>query len=848
MGARTSEGGISSAATVYELGPFRLDSQTGVLTRLGMPEPLGERAVAVLRVLVANAGRPITKEAILNAAWPNRIVEESNLSVQVAAIRRVLGQVSGAERWVETIARRGYRFIGPATALRDGLPQHARSPLNLPAALTTFVGRQRELVELKRLLAKNRLLTLAGAGGIGKTRLALQLAAEACDAYRDGVWFIDFARLDDPGLVANAAAQALDVQQAAGRPLVDALCRRVRGKRLLLIFDNCEHVLDASSQLAEAMLRAGPDSTIIATSREPLRIDGEQIYRLSTLSVPDPAASAELIGQSEAVLLFVDRALLQQHDFALTTVAAPLVAQVCVRLDGIPFAIELAAALMDAHSIEDINAGLDDRFRLLTEGNRTALPRQKTLRATLDWSHELLSQGERALLRRISIFSGSFSVRAAEAITADATIHESAIHGLLTRLSTRSLLALDQDGRHRLLETTRAYACEKLDDAGETATIRRRHAHYMRDLFTHTVDDWMRLPESDWRTRYLPDVDNVRSALEWSLGTAGDAACAVALAGTSGPLWTSLSLYGEGIQRLEAASAQVDSKTCVSDEARCSLWLGSLLEPSDPIRAVTAFSHSIDLYLRAEEPLELTLARVWLARVLANIGQYESAAAALKASSPAVARLAVTKLQGIHSHNSGFLKLMTGDIKGARLDYENALASFRDAGSEFGVLASVSSVANVCWASGDLPAAATAFREAIVLWRRSRSGKRNALGFALANLAGVLTERGETADALVAAREGLPMLRDIGNAWLFLDHLALRTALAGNLLDAAKLAGHADAMISVKKSEREPNEARAHGRLHAILKERLPLAELEQALFVGSRMSEDEAYRLALDT
>ncbi len=444
-GPASRSGRGEAVATVYEIGPFRLDPRAGVLTRLGITEALGPRAAAVLTVLVQNANQPVTKDVLMDAAWPGLVVEEANLSVQMSSIRRVLAQVPGGERWVETLARRGYRFIGPVTELRDGLPQQTKGDRygNLPEPLTSFIGRERELVELKRLLAKNRLLTLVGAGGIGKTRLALQLAAEVKDAYRDGAWFIDFAPLDDPELVPNAAAQTLGVQQSAGKPLVEVLCRNVKGQRLLLIFDNCEHVLDASARLAEAMLRGAPEPTIIATSREPLRIGGEQIYRLPTLSLPDPAANAESIRQSDAVLLFVDRAQHQQPEFALTAALAPAVAQLCVRLDGIPFALELAAALVQAHSIDEINARLDDRFDLLMDGSRTALPRQQTLRATLDWSHGLLSAPERRVLRRVSLFLGGFTLGAATAVAIDKTISESAVADLLAQLVARSLVVAD---------------------------------------------------------------------------------------------------------------------------------------------------------------------------------------------------------------------------------------------------------------------------------------------------------------------------------------------------------------------------------------------------------------------
>lgn len=837
--------------TVYEIGPFRLDPEAGVLTRVGIAEALGPRAVAVLTALVQNSHQPVTKNAIIDTAWPGLVVEEGNLSVQISSIRRVLAQVPGGERWVETFARRGYRFIGPVTELRDGLPLRTRRDrfAHLPEPLTSFVGRERELVELKRLLGKSRLLTLSGAGGIGKTRLALQLAAEVQDAYRDGLWFIDFAPLDDAALVPNVAAQTLGVRQSAGTSLVEALCSHVKGQRLLLIFDNCEHVLDASARLAEAMLRGSPEPAILATSREPLHIGGEQVYRLPTLSLPDPAANMESIRQSDAVLLFVDRAQHQQHDFALTPALASTVAQVSIRLDGIPFALELAAALVHAYSIDEINARLDDRFNLLTEGSRTALPRQQTLRATLDWSHDLLSEPERKVLRRVALFLGGFTREAAAAVVVDATIDESTVADILSKLTARSLVITDTFGgtpRFRLLESTRAYAREKLDGAGETAATQRRHAHYFCDRFDDATYNWLRLTDLDWRALYVPEVDNVRTALEWSQGDDGDPATAVALAGASASLWSTLSLYGEGIERLEAAAARVGSNTPESDEARLYLWLGVVSEHAEPAHALSAFERAVTLYRKLNDRVGLGHASVRLARALAAANRLDRSAITLEEVLPALERLGVPKLLALHYVTAGFLKLLMDDPVNARTDYEEALFLFRKAGNDLGVLACIGSFANVCWAIGDLAAAEGAFREAIAMARTSRSGTKGLLGFALAHLAGVLTERGEITSALEAAGEALPMLGDMGNAWRLMDHFALLAALAGKIETAARFAGYADASFAAKQPVRESNEARAHARLHLLLRERLTLAELETLLTAGAKMNEDDVCRMTL--
>jgi len=534
---------------IYDIGPFRLDSETGVLTKAGAPVALGSRPVAVLTALVERAHQFVPKGSIMDAAWPGIVVEESNLAVQISAIRRVLAQASGGERWIETLTGRGYRFVGPVTERPDDQQGGWRGKRsNLPEALTSFIGRERELVEIKRLLQRNRLVAITGVGGIGKTRLALQAASEVVDAYRDGVWLVELGSIRDPSLVPTSVAQALGAQERAGTPPIESLRAHLKSRQVLLILDNCEHLLDGCAELADAVLGGAADATIIATSREPLRVAGEQIYSLQPLSLPEPEANLETMRHSEAVQLFVERVQRQLPGFELTPARAPAVAELCIHLDGIPLALELAAARARSLSVEQVSARLGDRFRLLTGGSRTALPRQQTLRATLDWSYDLLAEDERVVLRRLSIFPSSFSVEAASAVASDAIIDEFAVVDLLSQLVARSLMIADTSTgatRYRMLETTRAYALEKLAEVEEIETRRRRHAEYFRDLFERAPDDWLQMPDAEWHATYVPELDHVRAALEWALAPAGDSAIGVALAGASGPLWSMLGLWGK---------------------------------------------------------------------------------------------------------------------------------------------------------------------------------------------------------------------------------------------------------------------------------------------------------------
>jgi predicted ATPase len=724
----------------------------------------------------------------MDAAWPGVVVEESNLAVQISAIRRVLAQAPGGERWIETLARRGYRFVGPVTDVPGDSRQGAWSGnkrSNLPEPLTSFIGRERELVEIKRLLPGKRLLTLVGVGGIGKTRLALQVAAEVMDAYRDGVWLVEFGSISDSLLVATSVAQVLGVQERTGTPLTDTLCANLKARQLLLILDNCEHLLDACVTLVDTLLRGAAEPTIIATSREPLHVPGEQTYTLQSLSLPEPATDAEAVGRSEAVQLFIDRARQQLPDFQLTAARAPVVAELCIHLDGIPLALELAAARIRSLSIEQINARLNDRFKLLTGGTRTALPRQQTLRATLDWSFNLLREQERVVLRRLAIFAGGFALDAASAVASGEAIDEFAVVDPLSQLVARSLVVADTNevgARYRLLETTRAYALEKLAEAGGTDPIQRRHAQYFRARFDRARDDALRMSDDAWRALYQPDLDNVRAALDWALGAGGDAAIGVALAGASSAMWAELSLYDEGAQRLEAALTLVGSDTPQVDLARLWKGLGTLWGDGRALeKAAAAHQRAADLFRKLDDPLRLGNALVSLGLVLARLRRLDEAASVLEQAFPQLELAGAPKVRGDYFKSLGSLKGYMGDPAAAQLHYERALSYYQKAGAERDVLLILNNLADVTWMRGDLDAALAASLDAVARLRKSSHARKVSVGFCLINLAGVHTERGELGEALAAAQKGLPLLKEFGMVSYPLDHLRCAQRLPAKL-------------------------------------------------------------------
>ena len=453
-------------AACLEFGRFRLLTRQRELRLGDATVALGSRAFDVLLILVAAGGELVTKEELLARVWPGAVVEESNIQVQVSALRKALGE---ERNLILTVPLRGYRFTGEVRALdAEGRvlsaapPEPAQAPrqnpTNLPAPVSDFIGRETELRELRELLRHNRLVSLVGTGGIGKTRLGLEAARATLEDFPDGVWLAELAPLTDPDLVASAINTALGLQSGAGRWTSERLAAALRGRRLLLVLDNCEHVIGAAAREAETLLHAVPGAYILATSQEPLGLDGECTYRLSPLEFP-AEETAELAAalRHDAVRLFVARARAADPHFNLSERNAATVATICRRLDGIPLAIELAAARAAALGIEGLARRLDLRFHVLTGGRRTALPRHQTLRATLDWSHRLLAEPDRIVLRRLAVFAGTFSLEAAASVVADPALAEWEVIGRIAELVDKSLVVADAAGavrRYRLLEST----------------------------------------------------------------------------------------------------------------------------------------------------------------------------------------------------------------------------------------------------------------------------------------------------------------------------------------------------------------------------------------------------------
>lgn len=439
---------------------------------------------------------------------------------------------------------------------------------NLPRWLSSFIGREREVQEVQEILLTSRLVTLTGSGGSGKTRLSVQAAIAAFENYPNGIWFVELASILDAELIPQAAAAALGLQRSADGGYKSTLTAFLHDRHSLLIFDNCEHVLDACAQLIDSLLQSCPRVTVLATSRERLGITGEKTYRVPSLSVLDPAIVPDLakLAQTDALRLFADRAAAVLPGFSLTQDSFLPAARICCLLDGIPLAIELAAARMSSLGIEDLADHLDDRFRLLTGGNRSALPRQRTLRASIDWSYSLLNEAERVLLQHLSVFAGGWTLAAAEAVCAGEGLKTGGVLNTLSSLVDKSLVGLDRlsntQHRYSVLETIRQYASEKLEETGESATVRDQHLDYFFNLSREAGPLLKTEKVVECLERLDPELDNLRVCLGWALGknNSDNAEKALGILSALDYFWAIRGLYWESFPRFSSALAQLSGE------------------------------------------------------------------------------------------------------------------------------------------------------------------------------------------------------------------------------------------------------------------------------------------------
>jgi predicted ATPase/class 3 adenylate cyclase len=664
-------------------------------------------------------------------------------------------------------------------------------PNNLPLQLTSFIGRENEMVQVKRCLETARLVTLTGSGGAGKTRLALQVAADAMDSYPDGTWLVELASVTDGSLVPRAVASVLQVTETRGNSLVTSILTCLSGKRVLLLLDNCEHLIQPCAELVETMLRASPTLRVMATSRESLAIAGEISWLVPSLTLPDPEAmqasgadAKALAVRGEAVRLFVDRAVAAQPSFTLTDRNAAAVAQICRRLDGIPLAIELAAARVKALSVEQIAARLDDRFRFLTGGSRTALPRQQTLQALIDWSHSLLTDLERLLLRRLSVFLGGWTLAAAESICAGDGLETSQILDLLSQLLNKSLVAvenLDGESRYRLLETIRQYARGKLFDSGETPRVADRHLDYFLRFAEGAEPHLSGSGQLEWLDRLQTEHDNLRAAIEWSGPDAADKMTRLRLAGALWRFWYVRGFISEGRRHLQQALAE----NAVAPAAmRAKALTGAALlahAQGDYERGPVLIEESLALSRQSGDRKQLMEA-LGVASILAEYREDYERARRMQEEGLAVARELHDKAGTARALvRLGNLGLADPDgQRQARALIEEGRALYSELDHKSGIAMSLRLLALANSIGGDNDRASALLQESVALSREL--GDKGGTAFCTLGLAFIALERDDSDTAEKLSAEGFSLYREVGNKWGiagsqgFLGYLAARNA------------------------------------------------------------------------
>jgi predicted ATPase/DNA-binding SARP family transcriptional activator/DNA-binding CsgD family transcriptional regulator len=775
---------------------------------------------------------------------------------QYQRLRDTLSERLGAEPGAATRRLRDEIASGSLTLIPPTGPALEVSPdpskHNLPAARTTFVGREREMLEVKRELAMTRLLTLTGTGGSGKTRLALEVARDLMGVYPDGVWLVELARHSEGDLVPQAVAGTLGVKERPGEPLTNTLIDHLRDRPTLLLLDNCEHLLEAVARLGDSLLDYCPRLRVLATSREPLGVMGESVRHLSPLSVPGTVGSSDVEGLTryEAVRLFVDRARLRLPGFAVTPHNGAAVAEVCRRLGGIPLALELAAARVGTMSVEEIRRRIQDSLGLLSGGPRMAPSRQWTMQATLDWSYRLLSEDEKRLFRRLSVFAGGWTLEVAEVVGSRGNIQEGSVLDLLSGLAEKSLVTVDTTvgpaTRYGMLEPIRQYARENLESSGEAEDAQRLHATFFQTLAEEAELKLDGPEEAEWIGRLEAEHDNLTAALSWALG-GGDTALGLRLAGALPDYWLVRGRTGEGTRWLERALRVADDVAEPAARAATLAALGHFWSTEGNFeRAESCLGEALALRRDLGDPLRLSDTLTNLGWIAERRGDRTRAAALFEESLETARHSNQPRAMAGALNGLGWTMADSGDFDRARRLWEEAVALNREAGYHSGVAMIFINLGFMEVALGNLDRATTVLEESLALGRRL--GNRFVLGYALNVLGLAKTLGGDPnrghelmVDALELAAEA-ELDRDTAEN---LEGLALA---AGELEQHARAARLWGAAVAIRGADKEwyPLERMLYEPLLESARSRTDASIWDPAFAEGKAMGLEEAVAYAL--
>ena len=761
----------------------------------------------------------------------------------------------------------GFRDLGPqrlkniaepvrAYAVEGGGPQLAKTPAQsgttigtgrrspMPAVRSApIIGRAAELADVRRALESHRVVTIVGPGGMGKTRLAAAVG-RSLQADRQPVGWVELAPVSAPELVPHVIADTLGVRLREGEPPVDAVAEVLRRKRMTVVLDNAEHVIDCVAKVAHS-LRAAPGIRLLVTSRAPLKLPEETTVRLDGLAVPEAAVEATEAAAFGAVALFCARAFAASRRFVLTDENVEAVVRICRQLDGMPLAIEFAAARVASLGVTKVAEQLSQRLGALSAGSSVAPQRHQTMRAAFDWSYNLLSPREQALFCRLGVFSGGFGVDGAHALAESMQVDTWAADDLLASLVDKSMVVVDRGDppRYSLLETARTYALEKLQASGADDDARRCHARFVAASLDSAYDAWFLGSEHEWLPQIKREVDNISAALTWALGPRGDGGLAMQLAGTLLPVF-----LGGRERRIEArayvdaALAFIDASTPPRTAARLWVAKGMLGRLIDRAASQGSFERAMALYRQAGDERGLAHALLEFARTLGGCGEVARAEQAVDEAEALLRSVRAPMLVGLVSMKRGFLKIMSGQPHEAVVAFKRSTEQLEAAKATTRALQAMSDVADAMWACEQLEDAESGFRE--VIRRRRETDDSQVLAAPLLNLAGVLIERGKLDEAGKIAREALPTS---DQRWTAFGPLALRLALLERYTSAARLYGCTLASYAAAKHRIEPNEARLCSKLEQILREKLKPDELQRLIGEGEKMTEDAACGLAVE-
>jgi predicted ATPase/DNA-binding winged helix-turn-helix (wHTH) protein len=847
---------VADTGKIFLFGPFELVPNRRALHAHGQDVHLRGRAFDLLLALVERRERVVSKDELMDLVWGGRIVEEGNLTVHVAALRKLLGSGS-----IATISGRGYRFVAPLEEIErlpprlpgpaapppgppatPRLPDAAGPPGRLPRLLTRIIGRAEDLDQVEAQFRQGRLLTVLGPGGIGKSTLALAAAERLRGRFPDGIWVAEFGPIEDPALVPETLAAALGLQHQGG-DLPRSIALLLADKRGLLVLDGCEHMLQAIAALAETVLRSCPDIAVLATSREPLRAEGERLHRLGPLGMAAPAAevTADRLAQFPAADLFLERAGAVLGRFVPTDAEARAIMEICRQLDGIPLAIELAAAMLQVITVADLRARLDARFDLLTAGRRTALPRQQTLRAAIGWSFDLLPPDELDMLQRLSAFAGSWTAEAAM-LVAGRGAGESETLRLIAALVDKSLVQADltrSQPRYGMLDVTRYYASERLPPR-LLAETRSSLAQWLVRTYERAEADWPFMADADWAESYDPEIRNLRAGLSWAFGPDGDDTLGVRLTSFSEHVWSELSFASELRYWFDTALSRVTGETPPDVVGR--LWLGRCgwLTLEDP-QALAAARQAVALFRAAGSRIDLGRSLWRHGHQLLAGGHLDAAEPFLQEAGLVLRELRESKALVSWLRVRAMSRARRGSFDAALACLEEALMVARRIRSPRDVALALADMAEIRFAMGGVDRAIEAARDALA----SLDGVRNGSGWAqpiTGALASYLIARGDIGNArpLVTAR--LHSARAMGlhhETVRGLERLGLIAALEGDIAFAALSLGHSAGYHESTSLLRSFSAQHMHERLSDLVGRALAPGDIARLTAEGAGLTAD---------